>query len=415
MMHLDVAIVGGGVSGSSIAYHLARRGARVAVFERAAPAVEPSASWASAGGVRRQGRDPREWALALEASRRWSILGDELEADLGYGQGGHLHVVEGAEALAELERRVAREQDAGLETRLLRGSETRAVAPALAPSVIAGAYTPGDGQAGPRRTTRAFAAAAARLGAEYRLGAAVERLVVERGRVVGVVVEDERIGAEWVVLAAGAWAARLTVGISLELPVRARALQMLLTDPAPPTLVPTITATGRQLSLKQLPTGEFFIGGGWPGDIDPDGLTCRVRPESVEGSRAVATAVVPALAGRQIVQSWCGAEAQAFDGVPLIGPAPDPEGLYLAVGFSGHGFQIAPAVGRAVADDLAGAGAEALEGLRPARMLGFDRAEVARFKAEGSGALDLTSSGADGREPSVKRPGPVGQASPPAS
>nr|MBA2449086.1 FAD-binding oxidoreductase [Chloroflexota bacterium] len=90
MTNFDVAIIGGGVTGSSIAYHLARQGARVGVFEQAEPAAEPSASWASAGGVRSQGRDPREWSLTLEATRRWPTLEDELDADVGFARGGHL-------------------------------------------------------------------------------------------------------------------------------------------------------------------------------------------------------------------------------------------------------------------------------------------------------------------------------------
>src|ERR687884_2298858 len=96
MASVDVAIVGGGVTGSSIAYPLARAGAQVRVFEQAAPAVEPSASWASAGGIRQQGRDPREWPLSLDASQRWPRLGEELGARAGFVQGGHLHVVERA-------------------------------------------------------------------------------------------------------------------------------------------------------------------------------------------------------------------------------------------------------------------------------------------------------------------------------
>jgi alkanesulfonate monooxygenase SsuD/methylene tetrahydromethanopterin reductase-like flavin-dependent oxidoreductase (luciferase family) len=91
---LDVVIVGGGVIGSSIAYHMARSGARVRVYEQASPAVAPSASWASAGGVRQQGRDPREWPLTIEAARRWPSLEEELGAPTGFVRGGHLHLVE---------------------------------------------------------------------------------------------------------------------------------------------------------------------------------------------------------------------------------------------------------------------------------------------------------------------------------
>src|SRR5690348_14432018 len=90
----EIAIIGAGVIGSSIAYHLARIGRRVLVIERAEVASEPAASWASAGGVRRQGRDPAEALLAIEAIERWGTLSEELEADLRYRRGGQLLLAE---------------------------------------------------------------------------------------------------------------------------------------------------------------------------------------------------------------------------------------------------------------------------------------------------------------------------------
>jgi len=272
---------------------------------------------------------------------------------------------------------------------MIDGAELRDVAPPITPTAIAGAYTVGDGQANPPRTTRAFAAAAQRHGAHYRTGTQVHRLAVEGGRVTGLLVGDETVASEWVVLAAGAWSERLALGIGLDLPLRTRAPQMLLTDAAPSMLQPTVTGVGRQLSLKQLPTGEFLIGGGWPSDVlvDEAVMTGRVREESVAGSWAVATAVVPAVGKQRIAQRWCGLEAQCFDGVPLLGPAPVVDGLYLAAGFSGHGFQISPAVGRAIADALTGRPVEALNALSPARMLSFDPAAVAEFKTEPTGAI----------------------------
>src|SRR5579864_5788837 len=148
----DVVIVGGGVIGSSIAYHLTLRRTRVVVLDQEQPATAPSASWASAGGVRQQRRDPREWALTKAAARRWPGLAEELGADVEFRQGGHLHLVETANDRRALEQRVARERDAGLDVRIVDAAEARSLAPGIAETVIAAAFSASDGQANPVAT-----------------------------------------------------------------------------------------------------------------------------------------------------------------------------------------------------------------------------------------------------------------------
>jgi len=347
----DVVVIGAGVIGASIAYHLAREGTRVTLFDDVDAPSSPSASWASAGGVRSQRRDPREWALAVAAAARWPSLAEELQAPTGFRRGGHLHVVERDEDIAELRARIERERDAGIHVEYVEQAELRRLASALAPSVIAAAYTPGDGQADPRATTSAFASAAVRAGATYNR-TYIDAIAMDGQRAAGVVVNGATHAAATTVLAAGSWSPRLAHAIGLNLPIRLRAYQMLLSMPQRPALEPTITATNRALSLKQLQTGAFMIGGGWPGEINERSHTCTTTRESIEGNWAVAAAIVPALAPMQPATSWCGLEGDAFDGVPLIGPVPRMQGLYVAAGFTGHGFQIAPAVGEAVAQAL---------------------------------------------------------------
>jgi sarcosine oxidase subunit beta len=381
----DVVIVGGGIIGSSIAYHLALRAAAVVVVDIGEPAAPPSASWASAGGVRQQARDPREWLLTLEASRRWPALERELGTMFDFRQGGHLHVVERDDDVPALEARVARERAAGLDVRLVEAHEIRTLAPGITPEARLGAYSQSDGQANPPKATRAFAAAAMARGVRYCTGARTVRLRRSGHVIRTVMVDGEPFSGQWVVLAAGAWSARIAGEVGIELPVAPRAPQMLLTDPGPPVLAPTLSGTGRPLSLKQLPTGEFLIGGGWPSAIDALGtptMSCRVLPQNVEGSWRVASTVFPPLTARRIVRSWCGLEGEAIDGVPLIGPAVGVEGLYLATGFSGHGFQLSPAVGRAVADALVSNGDGALVPLQPSRLAHLEAAQVRAFRAE---------------------------------
>ena len=363
----DVAIIGAGVIGSSIAYHLAREGARVTLYDHVDAPAEPSASWASAGGVRSQNRDPREWALTVAASARWPRLDEELGHQTGFLPGGHLHVVEREADLPELRARIERERAAGIRVEFVEGEQLRRIAPGLAPAVIAAAYTAGDGQADPRATTYAFARAATREGATF-VRRYVERIATDGKSVVGIVVDGKTCAAGTTILAAGSWSMRLAAAIGLDLPVRIRGYQMVLSMPSRAVLTPTVTAQGRQLSLKQLRSGQFLIGGGWNTQVDEQAHTCTTIRENVDGNFATARAIVPQVAATTPATAWGGLEGDADDGVPLIGPTQELNGLYLAIGFSGHGFQISPAVGEAVAQAVrSGATPEALRELSPLR------------------------------------------------
>jgi sarcosine oxidase subunit beta len=381
MTTFDVIVIGSGVTGGSTAYHLARQGRSVLVIERSSPASEPTASWASAGGVRRQGRHAAEALLAIESIDRWPSLEAELEADMGYHGGGNLYVGEGDEQDALVAAFVKRQQANGFtDVRLLDRKEALEVVPGLADTVTSASFSPKDGQANPPLTTRAFAKAAQRHGATYWNDTITESLIVEGGKVVGVKTSKGDVFAEAVVLAAGVWSDVIAQTAGIELPIKTRAPQILITSPGPlGALKPVIGTAGRKLSLKQLPTGEFMLGGGWPGIPTSDRLSYTMLDESESGSMAAGSGILPAVGEQQVIRKWCGLEAQSFDAIPFIGPWPDLAGLTVAVGFSGHGFAISPAVGRCIADQLAGKPVPELADLDPTRIAGFDPVAVEQF------------------------------------
>ena len=351
------------------------------VIDRAAVATPPSASGSSAGGIRRQGRHPAEAALASEAIAGWPTLDAELDADLQYRQGGNLLIAESDAQAARLAGFVRKQQAMGFpDVRLIDGAELREVAPALTMHAVAGSYSPSDGQADPTLTTRAFAAAAQRHGAIYWTETTVRALASNDRRVIGARTARADVAAATTVVAAGAWSSGLTSALGLQLPIKPVAYQMLRSNPAAPDMLrPVLSSLGRRLSLKQLTDGSFLLGGGWLGDLTADQNSYELRAESIAGNWAEGTAVVPGLATQRVASAWCGLEAESIDGLPLVGPAPGWLGLVLAVGFSGHGFAIAPAVGRALADQLAGRRAAELDGLSPERTAQLEPSAIAAF------------------------------------
>jgi glycine/D-amino acid oxidase-like deaminating enzyme len=369
MFITDIVIIGGGVIGSSIAYHLARAGRSVIVVERGGIAAAPSASWASAGGVRRQGRLRAEIALANESSARWKNLADELDADLEFRAGGNLMLAESEAYATRVAAFVERQHRNGLrEVVLMDRKQVREIVPGIAAQVIAGSYSPGDGHANPVLTTRAFAVAAQRLGAEYWTATSCASLLVGGRRVSGARTSRGDIDAATTVLAAGAWSIKLAAEAGLVLPMRIEALQMISSTPAPAiSLTPVLSSLGRALSLKQLPAGSFLLGGGWLGDLAADGDSYQLIQKHLDGNWDAACSILPAVGEQRLERAWCGLEATSLDDLPLVGTHRQLDNLVLATGFSGHGFAIAPAIGSAVADLIMGNPSASLESLSPDR------------------------------------------------
>lgn len=346
----DVVVIGGGVIGCSSAYHLARAGLSVAIVE--ADEVASVASGASAGGVRQQGRDPRELPIAMKAIARWPSLTEELGTNLDYRQGGHLTFVEQESDLPAMEARVRDQRQRGLGISMVYGDELKELVPGVSPNMLAGAWCPTDGHAMPILVTKAFCAAAQRHGAQLFERNPVSRLRLEGNRVTGVETVNGTIRAGQVLVAAGAWSAELMRPLGIEVPIVTHALQMMVTNPMPHLLDPVVGCVGRGLSLKQLPDGAYLMGGGWPGTVDQPHRFGRNRISSMAGSALHGSAVYLPLLKAQVVRAWTGLEAIAKDEVPILGPIPGYDGLTIACGFSGHGFALSPEIGRLMGEEI---------------------------------------------------------------
>jgi sarcosine oxidase subunit beta len=344
----DVLIVGGGIQGCSAALHLARRGADVLLLEK--NSVGRHASGVNAGGVRRLLRDPAEIPLSVESMKMWHGIEELVETDCGFKVSGQVAVAADAAEWEELQARAAKIAALGwIHEELIGPEELYAVLPALVPGCLGGLIAREDGFASPYHTTMAFRAAAIRAGAR----------VVEDVRAVGFWREGGRwqaatsagpVEARVLVNTGGAWGGAVAEALGEPVPLEATAPMMMVTAPVPPFCEPVVIGVGRALSFKQAQNGTVLIGGGYLGVPDTVAETSSVDFRKLVTSARTVAELFPVMRGAPIVRTWSGIESRLPDGIPVIGPSTTEVNAFHAFGFSHHGFQLGPVIGRILSE-----------------------------------------------------------------
>lgn len=354
---VDTLVVGAGVVGCTTAWQLARRGREVVVLEAATVA-----SGASGGpgrrGIRANGRDPRELPLARRAHELWPELADAVDAETGFDRIGHLQLTERREDLARFEARAVDQTAAGIATELVGQVPLAELEPELSDRVVGALHCPADGVADHTATTIGLAAAARAAGAEIIQHTAVTQLAPTRdGRVrvhtgVGERRNEDGEGVEAgsVVVAANAGTALLLAGLGVAVPLVTVHPQVLLTVALPePPVRHVLGHEHRPLALKALPDGRVMVTGGRLGRLDPRTGRAEVDPEEVRANLRDAAAVVPELDDTRVeVATADRAESVSPDLVAIVDRVPDAP-CWVAAGWTGHGFALAPAIGEALA------------------------------------------------------------------
>lgn len=347
----DVAVIGGGISGTAAAFELARAGAAVTLLEDGT--LAHMASGRTLAGVRQSGRHPAELPLARAAVRRWENLADELDADVKYRQDGNLRLARTPEEVPVIRQMVEEQQALDLDLAFLPdNASVREVAPALSESVVAASYCPTDGHADPIATVHAFAQAAARHGADIRTQTRVTRIEAAGGRVAGVQTTDGRVASDVVVVATGIYADHLCATVDLELPLSVNHVSVVQTVPLPPLLKQVLGVANANFAGRQEVGGHLrlTVGSGPfehpPGELQDDDLQPPANMVATIVERA--STVLPAAAKARISRVWGGLIAMTPDHLPVVERSPEIEGLVIAAGFSGHGFCLGPITGQIV-------------------------------------------------------------------
>ncbi|NTI72277.1 FAD-binding oxidoreductase [Agrobacterium rhizogenes] len=352
----DAIIIGGGMQGCAIAMFLARSGWQVTVLEK--NLAGRHASGVNAGGLRLLMRDAREYPLSLRAMEIWDDLAglvgeaaaESCEVRLGTSQ------IALAMDMAELEWARARVRDMrrrGIASEELIGpDELHRLLPGLANSAFGGLVSRRDGHANPANAARVFRDAAVAAGAKLIERCALNELKPRSGGGWSAHTDAGVVEADWVINCAGAWGADVAALLGEKLPIKVLALTMMVTARVKPFVTPVVIGIDQPLSFKQSAVGSLVIGGGISGKPCLDEGTSFTVMDRMASSAAATITAFPALAGVPVVRTWTGLEGSTPDGVPIIGPSRKHHGLWHVFGFCGHGFQLAPAVGEAVAQSV---------------------------------------------------------------
>ncbi|WP_040786715.1 NAD(P)/FAD-dependent oxidoreductase [Nocardia pneumoniae] len=351
----EFLIIGGGLEGLAIAWSLAESGATdVLVVER--NTLCSGMTGKSSGVVRCHYGAPSVaamswWSVPFFENAR-EIFGD----DMGFRQCGYVVGV-GADNVDPLKANVAMQQGIGVEVELIGRAEMAELWPGLRLDDFAAfAYEPRGGRGEAYLTGMAFGTAARKRGVRIRQQTPVVELMAAGDRVVGARMADgTEVQAGTVVLAAGPWTPGLAATVGVKVPVKAQRAQLVVIDqgePLPP--VPVLSDLACLQYLCREPNGELLAGNSdhaVPEYIDPDDFVNRADDSTIEKVISRVDHRLPHMFDPRITGSYVGAYDVTPDYNPIIGPSPVP-GLFLATGFSGHGFKFSPAVGRLAADLL---------------------------------------------------------------
>jgi sarcosine oxidase subunit beta len=347
-----VVIVGGGVIGTSAAFHLAEAGVEVVLVERAQ--LGSGSTSRAAGGVRTQFSDSLNVELARRSMDAFVDFGRRPGWEIDLEQVGYLFVLSRESDVEEFERSVALQHEYGLDSRMLTGGETRELCPLLdGDDILAGAFSPRDGHATPEGVVQGYAFAARAHGAEIRVNCEVLEIETDGDQITAVLTDQGSIRTSTVICAAGAWSRSCGAMVGVELPITPLRRQVLFTE--------AIDGLASELPMTIDFESSFYFHREGPGLLmgmsDPDeepGFSVETTEDWIPGLMEVVRRRTPRIADAGIRGGWAGLYEITPDHNAIIGEAAGVSRFLYATGFSGHGFLQGPAVGEILRDLVLG-------------------------------------------------------------
>ncbi|HEX4282138.1 MAG TPA: FAD-binding oxidoreductase [Solirubrobacteraceae bacterium] len=345
----SVVIVGGGVVGTSAAFHLAEAGVDAVLIERAQ--LGSGSTSKAAGGVRTQFSDAVNVEIAKRSLAAFRDFGRRPGWEIELKRVGYLFALTRQSDVEEFERSVALQNGYGLDSRMLTVDEMRTLCPLLeGDDLLAGAFSPGDGHATPEGVVQGYAFAARAHGAHIRVGCSVVAIETNgAGQITEVVTDCGSVRTDTVICAAGAWSRSCGAMVGVDLPVTPLRRQILFTD--------AIDGLPADLPMTIDFESSFYFHREGPGLLmgmsDPDespGFSVETTDDWIPALMEVVRRRAPRIADAGIRGGWAGLYEMTPDHNAIIGEAAGVSRFLYATGFSGHGFLQGPAVGEILRD-----------------------------------------------------------------
>ncbi len=350
----DVVILGGGIIGSSIAYHLSKMGRKVVIIEKEQLACQ--ASSAAAGMLATQAemeQDGPLLQLALKSQAMFHLLSSELleytGMDIEFVNKGMLKVAETEEIASDLKKQVTYQRNWDPAITWLDFKELHEMEVSLSPSIAGAMFLPNDGHVHSEKLSKAFTQAAVYFGAEIREHTEAISFIYENDQVNGVKTTKGVIHSNQIVIAAGAWSAQLMQesGFKINMyPIKGECFSVKPNK----TLINTTIFSDKRCYLVPKQNGEIYIGA----TMIEHTFDQTVTPLGIASLIQRATQLIPELNEASWERVWSGIRPQTADGMPYIGEHPNWKGLYVAAGHFRNGILLSPITGKLVAELLTG-------------------------------------------------------------
>ena len=360
----DVIVIGGGVIGASIAFHLTQKNIDVLLLEK--QAIAAGSSGACDGAVLLQSKKPgTHLQLAQASTMRFDELAEQLPYPIEFKKNGSMVVIERESELESMHAFAGQQNQHGIKVSFLKPGEARELVPMLSDQIAGATYSPLDGKINPIRLTLALVLGAKQRGATIKIGEEVKRIEIDNAKVRGVTTSHHTYHGGVVVNATGVHAPQTVRMIGLDVPIKPRRGQILVTQAVEPIAhccmlsAGYITAkfdpsaasqSGTGVSIDQTAKGNILIGS----TREFVGYNRQTTLEGLSQIALSARKIIPRLGTLNVIRSFAGLRPYTPDGLPILGPVDSIKGLIMAAGHEGDGITLAPVTGELIAQLIAG-------------------------------------------------------------